>query len=327
MGQYIDFGYVKQHADFGAVLAHYNIEVTGNGDELRCSCPFHEDDRPSLTINHDKSVFNCHAASCGEKGNILDFVALMEEVSLRNAAQKLAQICKIDLAAPRQSKTRKSKSRAASKPVAKSKTKKKKKAGEENEPLNFTLKLDPDHPYGKSRSLSPSVISQWEMGHCSRGIMKDRWCAPVHNAGGDVVAYIGRYAASEVPEDTEKYRLPKGFKKDQALFNLHRIAGHTKFVAIVEGVFDVARLHSLEMPAVGLLGTSISDKQIELLKEAGIKAAVVLLDAGSKKAERKLVHRLSCEIFVRSVALPDGEDPATVSEDFLREKVPLLFSA
>ncbi len=327
MGQYIDFGYVKQHADFGAVLAHYKIDTTGSGDELRCCCPFHSDDRPSLTVNNDKLVFNCHAASCGEKGNILDFVAYMEDSDLRPAAIKLAEICKIDLAAPRQSKTRKSKSRAASKPVAKSKTKKKKKAGEENKPLNFTLKLDPDHPYGKSRSLSPPVIDQWEMGHCSRGIMKDRWCAPVHNAGGDVVAYIGRYAASEIPEDTEKYKLPKGFKKDQVLFNLHRIAGLIKTVVIVEGFLDVARLHSLKMPAVGLLGSSISDRQIELLKEAGIKAAIVLLDGGSKKAERKLVHRLSSEIFVRSAALPDGEDPATVSEGFLREKVPVFFSA
>lgn len=63
---------------------------------------------------------------------------------------------------------------------------------------------------------------------------------------------------------------------------------------------------------------------IELLKEAGFRSAIVLLDAGSVKAERKLVHRISRAIFVRTVSLPDGEDPATVSEDFLREHVPVL---
>lgn len=324
MGQYIDFKHVKQLADFGAVLAHYNIDVKGNGDELRCPCPFHEDDHPSMTINHDKSVFNCHAASCGEKGNILDFVALMEGVDLRAAAVKLAEICKIDVAAPRRVN---GSSKKAEKPKAKLKPKKAKSKDKKeviNPPLTFSLKLDPEHPYGESRSLSSAVIGQLEMGFCNRGVMKDRWCAPIHNANGDVVAYIGRHAARKVPKDTVKYLLPKGFQKDQVLFNLHRVAGNSKFVAIVEGIFDVARLHGLAMPTVGVLGSSISDAQIALLKDAGIKSALVLLDAGSEEAERKLVHRLSREIFVRSAALPDGEDPATASEGFLREHVPLF---
>lgn len=328
MGQYIDFSYVKQHADFESVLDHYGIAYSQSGDEARCLCPFHEDTKPSLTINFEKRVFHCHAASCGAKGNVLEFVAAIEDSDLRSAAVILANICQIDLAPPKRGK-RDVKSSAKGGKTSSQQTKKKpkrkaKKPEEPNPPLSFSLQLDPEHEYGASRALSPDVIRQLEMGFCSRGMMSGRWCAPVHNAAGEVVAYVGRYAAEPVPDKVEKYRLPKGFRKDLVLFNLHRVAGHANQVTVVEGIFDAARLHGLGMPAVALLGSSVSDEQVELLVSSGFEAVVVLMDAGSEKAERKLVHRLSRRLLVRSVALPDGEDPATVSVDFLREYVPVF---
>jgi len=95
---------------------------------------------------------------------------------------------------------------------------------------------------------------------------------------------------------------------------------------LVEGIFDTARLHELGIPAVGLLGSSVSDEQIALLKAARVQAIYVLLDSGAIKAARKVVYRVSREIFVRSVELPDGDDPATVSADFLRNRVPVFES-
>jgi len=327
MGQYIDFAYVKAHADFAAVLEYYHIEAQGSGSERRCRCPFHDDEKPSLTVNLEKKVYNCHAASCGESGNILDFVAAIEECDLRAAAAQLAEVCGIAVANPNAGRSANGKSKKqgrTKKPKAPSKTPKDERADPVNPPLTFSLKLDPKHEYGSTRGLSPAVISQLEMGYASRGSMSGRWCAPLHNAAGELVAYIGRYAADPVPDDVEKYRLPKGFHKELVLYNLHRVAGHTEIVALVEGIFDVARLHALAMPVVGLLGTSVSDAQIALLKAAGITQVISLLDAGSEKAERKLVHRLSGDFFVRRAVLPDGEDPATVSEAVLREQVPVL---
>ena len=83
MGKFIDFSYVKSGSDFPAVLAHYNIEAHGRGNELRCCCPFHDDENPSLSVNVEKKVFTCHSDSCGESGNILDFVQGMTDSSLR----------------------------------------------------------------------------------------------------------------------------------------------------------------------------------------------------------------------------------------------------
>lgn len=61
--------------DMNAVLSHYDIKH-GRGSSFRIHCPFHDDERPSCSINRHAKVFNCF--SCGEQGNGLDFIAVME---------------------------------------------------------------------------------------------------------------------------------------------------------------------------------------------------------------------------------------------------------
>ena len=335
MGQFIDFNHVKTNADFVAILNHYDISTKGDGEEVRCKCPFHDDNEPSMSINLEKKVFACHAASCGDKGNILDFVSKMEESDLRSAAAELAKICGSTLAPAQRKKTRtKSDKKPArdldTKKTAQQSRKKEKRSSDDkkpvNPPLSFKLTLDPEHEYGCTRSLSPAVISQLEMGYCNRGLMKGRWCVPVHNSEGDCIAYCGRYASDEIPEGEAKYLLPKGFVKSDVLFNLHRIAGQSDEVVLVEGVFDTARLHGLAMPAVGLFGSSISDRQIELLHETGFNRVYVALDGGSKKAIKRMLYRLAPEFFTRAILLPEGEDPASAEESFLLQHVPVVGS-
>src|SRR5687767_7632638 len=66
-------------------------------------CPFHKPDkRPSCRVELDKKVFHCFA--CEASGNVLEFVALLEgdPDDLRGAATKVADICEMALAPPRQ---------------------------------------------------------------------------------------------------------------------------------------------------------------------------------------------------------------------------------
>lgn len=57
------------------VLDHYGIK-SGRGSSFRIHCPFHDDERPSCSINPKGKVFNCF--SCDSKGNVLDFIGEME---------------------------------------------------------------------------------------------------------------------------------------------------------------------------------------------------------------------------------------------------------
>lgn len=69
---------------------HYGIRVNGNG---AARCPFHDhDDKPSLSVQmrNGVGVFKCHA--CGAAGSILDFVAKREELSLQDAARRIAEL-------------------------------------------------------------------------------------------------------------------------------------------------------------------------------------------------------------------------------------------
>ena len=68
---------VKQAAE------HYGLKVSRNG--MAC-CPFHHDRHPSLKLNED--YFFCFG--CGAKGDVIDLVARLFDLSGYEAAQRLA---------------------------------------------------------------------------------------------------------------------------------------------------------------------------------------------------------------------------------------------
>ena len=93
MKPWIDFKAIKAAADFRPVLAHYGLELKAKGPELIGLCPFHRDTRPSLRVNLEKQVFHCFGGGCGAKGNIIDFVSRKEGVTIRAAAELVAEWC------------------------------------------------------------------------------------------------------------------------------------------------------------------------------------------------------------------------------------------
>ena len=62
----------------------------------------------------------------------------------------------------------------------------------------------------------------------------------------------------KLPEG-EKYKLPKGFFKALELWNLARVK-HCKHLIVVEGYFGAMRLRGLRLPAVALMGSSLSGR-------------------------------------------------------------------
>jgi DNA primase len=106
------------------------------------------------------------------------------------------------------------------------------------------------------------------------------------------------------------------------LFNYHRVVG-AQHLVIVEGYWSVFRLHALNVPAVALMGTNLSEIQVKLLGWSGARRLTLLLDAdrAGRKATADLLPRLSSLFFVRMPTLPVNESPDTVSEDLLLEAV------
>ena len=83
------FELVKQNICVPDAAEHYGLQVNRNG---MCSCPFHEDQHPSMKLN--ERYFYCFG--CGATGDVIDFVARLFGLSGYEAAKKLAYDFGID---------------------------------------------------------------------------------------------------------------------------------------------------------------------------------------------------------------------------------------
>jgi DNA primase len=123
---------------------------------------------------------------------------------------------------------------------------------------------------------------------------------------GDFVAYAGRWPGEDVPEGEGKYKLPPKFEKSRVLFNLHRLEAGLGHIVLVEGFWSAIRLHSLGVPVVALMGTSISPEQTALINARGVRSVVLLLDgdAAGYQARERLLPLLAETFFARPPLLP-----------------------
>src|SRR5258707_14408519 len=88
---WVDFKAVKTAVTLQMVLGHYGVNwLRKKEDELRGRCPIHKGEgTDTFHANLIKNAFHCF--SCRSRGNVLDFVAAMEQCTVRDAAVKLAE--------------------------------------------------------------------------------------------------------------------------------------------------------------------------------------------------------------------------------------------
>ena len=331
MAPRIDLKHIRQNSDFETVLAHYNIKLIGSGVQRQILCPFHDDHNPSCGVNLKKRLFNCLA--CGAGGNILEFVMYIDDLKLRPAGMKLAEICGIETA-PTNGKVRPTRFQRTEKkdePEPEPEAEEASAPEEEGEGerprfnkwFDQELKgLDPTHPYLAERGISEAMIEEFGIGYCNRGMMKERIAIPIHDPSGEhISAYAGEWAGRPVPKDKPKYLLPKDWFKQLELFNIHRLLTDAKSVVIVESYWSVFRLHEMNVPVVSPMGRSISTEQIDLLRMHGIDHVLLLFDgddAGRSGTEAALPS-LAQHFYVRAPEVPDRFKPHKASEEELIE--------
>ena len=283
--KWVDFKEVKSKVTMEMTLEHYGFldQLTRKGDKLVGVCPIHKGSNKSqFSVTPSKNIFKCFSGHCGVGGNVLDFVAAMEDTDIRGAAIILAEWFNIEPRKRTQDAQRAGKSQKGStdqddkkKPVngENKAVTGQEKEGEANPPLKFELKtLHSEHSYLKERELSPGTIKHFGIGYCSRGMMAGRIAIPIHNEKGDLVAYAGRLVDDEkISEEDPKYKLPPNFLKSLVVFNLHRAKGLAKDegLIIVEGFFDVFDLYQEGIEnVIAIMGSSLSEAQEKLILEA-----------------------------------------------------------
>ena len=281
---FIDFRAVKAAVSMEQVLERYGLKEKLRPlgqDSLTGCCPIHKGTNPTqFRVSLSKNCWKCFS-DCRAGGNVLDFIGRMEEVPIHKAALLAAEWFNVD-AARQSNSSRSPTSRVTPAGHESAEPSRGEPSSEEprgpdqheqetaapNKALAFELKhLNPQHPYFAERGLTPESVDHFGLGYCSKGILNGRVAIPIHNGSGELVAYAGRWPG-QPPEQKPKYQLPKGFRKSQEVFNLHRAkaAEVTSPLVIVEGFFDCMKVWLARHPRFHLHFTPTSASWLNMVE-------------------------------------------------------------
>jgi len=287
---YLDIEKIRKEITMAHILSYYGIQLREiNQNRLTGCCPIHHGDNPNaFHVDLNKNIFNCFT-HCGG-GSIFDFVMKKENLSFHTAAMKIWETFY-----PYQSQPQLQKQR-----------------------IIRPLKLQPNHPYLRKRNISQQWARYFQMGFCQYGIMKNRIAIPILDREKQIVAYCGRAIQDNCPP---KYLFPKNFNKSHYLFNIHRIKPHDKRpIFLVEGFFGCIHIVKSGFDAIALMGTSISYKQLKIMKDIN-RFFILMLDGddAGRKATPKVEKKMNLyNIPFKTVHLIDVKEPELFDYDCLR---------
>ena len=297
---------LKQRIPIEEVIGQY-VPLTRQGRYYTGLCPFHDDHHPSLAVHPERGTFCCFA--CGERGDVIRFRMLIEQISFREAVGRLEEewingpvIRQTPLPPPP--------------PVPP-------EPAEDTRPLPdlqaFERLLMPYLP-DDSRltdtwirfgvSLAPHLLPDaWKA-------YRNRIIFPLHDEAGQLIGFSGRRRQDDT--DQPKYINPpnsRRFQKSEWLYGLYQAKEAIRqkgFVYVVEGYKDLLAMHAAGVTnSVAIGGTSLCEGQLRRL-QAYTHEVCLLLDgdeAGRKGMEKAAALLRQADLLCHIFRLPEGEDP------------------
>lgn len=331
---------IKNRLDISTVVGEYVHSLKRSGKNWIGLCPFHNDKNPSFSVSQDYGIYRCF--SCGEKGDIINFIEKIENVSFSEAVKLLAARAGIDVSLTEGDSE---------------KYKEREEVIQFNERVvklfqHFLLKRREGEnglKYLTGRDINADIISQFRIGYApkeygrlesffikkgykpeflvstglfSRGerglkpLFFNRVIFPIINYKGECIGFGGR--ALE-PDAKPKYlNTPEtiAYRKRE---NLYGIAVSKEFIKakksvfIVEGYVDAISCYKNGLKnIVAPCGTAITKEQIRLLSRYA-EEIIFLFDgdeAGMKGAIKGVTESANIENIKTSVlVLPNNLDP------------------
>lgn len=263
--------------------------LSDDGRELTCSCPFHEDRRPSFRLNAASGLWMCH--SCKEAGHIKRLYKELtgEELVVDDAMKWQAAL---DLA-------------------------------EKNAPEPEYESLESACLNQFAYRFRSDYRAVWE----KRGIT-DEHVMDKFGLGYDVVEHaltipteygvVRRYLDSE-----HKYRFPPGMPKSHMLYGADYVTN--QLAVVCEGQIDALCCWQAGFDAVAIFGSSASKHQVEKIRMLPSTFIVLFMDDDEQGWEcaDKLERKLSDTKFVREVDYSghEGKDPGSMDSSSIVDLV------
>lgn len=264
-----------------------------NSDQrLTGPCPIHHGHNPSaFVVLRAQNRWRCFSA-CQASGDVIDLAARLERVSLGEAAQRLLTLAGCD---PQSASGLSPPARPARGFV----------------PYRGRIPLEEHAPFLQAKGISALTARAFDVGlYPGAGWLRDCIAVRLFDAKGHPLGYAGRRLLNTSPAPSGKWQFPPGLPANTLLYNFHRIAGAwEKGCAIVECPWGVMRLHQLQISAVALMGTQLSDAQVLLLRTFPRVVLMMDGDPAGCSAQQRSALRLASTTDVVQFHLGAGLDP------------------
>ncbi|PKN41945.1 MAG: DNA primase [Deltaproteobacteria bacterium HGW-Deltaproteobacteria-20] len=329
-----------------------HVELRPSGTRLVAPCPFHQETKPSFSVNPEGGFYYCFG--CQASGDIIEFYRAINGLEFGEAVEALAREAGLEV--------RKRPEYRAPGEISRS------------ECLDMhalaavfykeMLGRGPGktaREYIEARGLASGIVDRFCLGWApaawnelrdhlrGRGFseilaekaglvsksakgsyydrFRERLIFPIMNLSAQTVAFGGRSLGDgDGPKYLNSSETPI-YTKGEHLYGLYqarRAMSHSKSVLLTEGYVDVLSLHQFGFEnSCGVLGTALTPEQVHRL--SGLVGQVDLVfdgdNAGRKAALRSAEMILAQGLKCRVLCLPDGEDVDSVLQKNGRESL------
>jgi len=289
---FLDFKAIKGRVGIMDVLARYQVElVRVNQTALKGNCPLpshSSGSKSTFFVNVAKSVWYCHSDSCKKNGqraggNVIDFVALMEQCPTYAAAKRIDELFPAGSGEkPKGTSEKDTGARSTHHEAAEANPT---IVSGHNKPLAFALKdVTASHPTIQERGISIVTAERFGVGFFpGKGSMAGRVVFPLHE-DGNLVGYAGR-TTSPISDANPKWLFGKGLKKT-FLYGLERCEP-AKPLILCESLWAPLWFHEHGLQAASLMGSEMTEEQERCLDPYPVITVALDNDAaGMEKAVR-----------------------------------------
>ena len=347
---------IKSRLRLSDIVRRY-VDLRPAGARLVAPCPFHQETKPSFSVNDEQGVFYCFG--CQASGDIFEFYGRINGLDFRETLQALAEEAGVRLEQykpdPHARKERSKKTdmlRMHELAAAHFRSNLSHKAAEACREYIATRGISPElqEKFGIGWSMDAwqdlsdalrrsgyDLNAAAECGLLSKsssGRLFDRFRArlmfPIRGLSGQAIAFGGRILPALAKENDAKYINSSEspiYKKGEHLFGLFQARASIsaqKSLILTEGYMDVVTLHQYGYTqATAALGTMLTPDQIRRI--SGLTSHVELMldgDAPGRKAafrscEMLLARGLTCRV----VLFPDDNDIDSMLHGYGRDAV------
>lgn len=334
---------IKERLNIADIVRRY-VDLKQIGSRLTAPCPFHQETKPSFSVDPEKGFFYCFG--CQASGDIFEFYSRINGLEFKEAFEQLAAEAGVVVDQPDGEKRASQNRREAG-------GRRQMLEMHKDAALRFAANLGKKEArecrdYIKSRGVSPEIQEKFSLGWAPRGWhdldsylrkkgyseklaqecgllgkseagkvydrFRGRLMFPISNLSNQIIAFGGRIIGGE---DEAKYINSQDtplYKKKEHLYGLAQarrgIASKGRLI-LTEGYMDVLTLHQFGYDnSAGVLGTALTAEQIRRI--GGFTSRILLLFDGDR-AGRKAALRSSEMILARGMAcdvaiLPESED-------------------